>query len=401
MIQHTNQDKDGRKYRFNKILFVSFGHLAHDTYSAFLGPMLPLLIEKLGLSLAAAGLLDVIRRVPSMLTPLVGFLADNFNLKYLVILTPGLTAICMSLLGLAPNYAITASLIFVAGISAALFHIPSPVVIKKLAGKRTASGMGYYMFGGELARTLGPLFITAAIAKWGLEGSIATMPPGLIASAILYFKLKDVEVFAPRSETREQSSIKHEFKRMIPFFAGLSGFLLFGGGLKAAATIFLTTFMVKQGSGIWYAGICLSVLQLSGAVSTVITGYLAEKIGCGKVLLITSIFTPTTMFLFLKFPEYQIVTLILLGFFLFMPGPVALTLVQNIESERPAFLNSLYMTVSFTISSVMTFLVGYVGDLTSLEKTFEFFTWLSFLSLPMILLLIKATSKNKTPYQSS
>ena len=132
-----------KTFQRDKVLTISFGHLAHDTYSSFLGPLLPELISKLGISLVAAGFLDVIRRIPSILTPLVGFIADSVSLKFLTILTPSLTAICMSLLGIAPNYMVLALLLFVTGISAALFHIPSPVIISRVSGKKVSTGMGF------------------------------------------------------------------------------------------------------------------------------------------------------------------------------------------------------------------------------------------------------------------
>ncbi len=369
------------------VLTIAFGHMAHDTYSAFLGPMLPFLIEKLGLSLAAAGLLDVIRRIPSMLTPLIGFLADRMNFKLIVISTPAVTALSMSLLGIATNYFSLALLIFIAGISAALFHIPSPVIIKKVAPKRIASGMGYYMFGGELARTLGPLFITAAIAEWGLDGSLKTLPPGLIASAILFYKLKDLRLDPPVRKKQDSVFGNSSKKALFSFFMGIAGFLLFQAGLKAAMTVFLTTFLLQKGSSIWFAGIALSVLQLAGAVSTIFTGHLAERFGCRKILLMAATMTPLSAYLFLQFQEFQIATLIILGTFLFMPGPVILTLVQKVESDRPAFVNSLYMTTTFTISAIMTYVVGYAGDINGLAATMKLFTGISFLSLPIAFLM--------------
>ena len=58
-----------KTFQTGKVITVSFGHLVHDTYSAFLAPMLPLLIAKLGISLSMAGLLDVTRKIPSLFTP--------------------------------------------------------------------------------------------------------------------------------------------------------------------------------------------------------------------------------------------------------------------------------------------------------------------------------------------
>ena len=43
------------KFQTEQIMTIVGGHFVHDTYSAFLAPLLPLLIEKLSLSLTLAG----------------------------------------------------------------------------------------------------------------------------------------------------------------------------------------------------------------------------------------------------------------------------------------------------------------------------------------------------------
>jgi len=155
-----------------KVMLISFAHFAHDVFSAFLAPLLPLIIEKLGLSLSMVALLDVIRRIPALFNPLFGLIAEKRDVKYFVILTPAITAISMSLIGLAPSYTFLIILILVSGISSALFHIPSPTMVKMASGDRTGTGMSYYMVGGELACTVGPLLATAGVSWWGLEGAL-------------------------------------------------------------------------------------------------------------------------------------------------------------------------------------------------------------------------------------
>ena len=146
-----------KKFQKDKVFTLSFAHLAHDTYSAFLAPLLPLLIEKLGISLFMSAILDVARNVPALLNPFFGLIAEKTGVKYFVILTPAITAISMSLIGLAPSYSVVFILLFVAGISAALFHVPSPTMIKESSGEKVGTGMSFFMVGGELAKTLGPI----------------------------------------------------------------------------------------------------------------------------------------------------------------------------------------------------------------------------------------------------
>ena len=73
-----------KKFQTEKIVSISFAHLFHDIYSAFLAPILPLLIAKLGISLSLAGLLDVVRRIPALFNPLIGLVADRICFKYFI-----------------------------------------------------------------------------------------------------------------------------------------------------------------------------------------------------------------------------------------------------------------------------------------------------------------------------
>lgn len=378
-----------KKFQTGRVVTISFAHLLHDTYTAFLAPMLPLLISKHGLSLSMAGLLDVIRKIPSLFNPFIGLLADKVCVKYLVIFTPAISAISMSLLGLAPSYLILFILLFVAGISSTLFHVPSPVMIKHFSGDKTGRGMSYYMFGGEMARTLGPLLITAGLSVWGLEGSYRVMPIGLLASIILYFKLKDVTSIH-QNNNKIVKGAGETIKELVPFFIFITGFQLFRAGMKSALTLYLPTYLTAKGQSLWIAGISLSVLQFAGAAGTFAAGYISDRIGHRNTLFIIAIASPFVMWSFMNSNEVLMMPLlILMGFLLFASGPVILALVQETDTGRPAFVNSIYMTVNFSISSLMVLIVGILGDNIGLELTYKISAVLAFLSVPFIFVLPK------------
>jgi FSR family fosmidomycin resistance protein-like MFS transporter len=62
-------------------------------------------------------------------------------------------------------------------------------------------------------------------------------------------------------------------------------------------------------------------------------------------------------------------------------------LVQDVNSERPAFMNSIFMTISFLLTAVATMIVGIMGDHIGLERTFWISAFIGFGSLPFILKL--------------
>ncbi|WP_458700249.1 MFS transporter [Sulfurospirillum sp. 1307] len=376
-----------KKFQKSKVFTISFAHFAHDIYSSFLAPLLPLLIEKLGMSLSSAALLDIARRVPSLLNPLFGLIAEKTGVKYFVILTPFITALSMSLVGLTTSYIVLFILLFVAGISAALFHVPSPTMIKESSGDKTGTGMSFFMVGGELARTLGPLIATAGVSLWGLEGIYKLLPLGLIASLILYVKLKDYETTRPPRKPKEKGDTKKLLKKFTPFFIVLGSFILFQSGLKSALTLYLPVYLVNHGESLWYAGISLSILQGFGVLGTLVSGNISDKIGRKNTLLISSIGLVISMGAFLYFQSIFLLSFI--GLFLLSTGPVLMASVQDTESNMPTFMNSMYMSINFGVSSLVVFCVGGMGDIFGLDTTYSVFTLLALGCIPAAFLLTK------------
>ena len=345
--------------------------MVHDIYSSFLAPILPLLIEKLSISYSMVGLLTVIQRIPSLLNPLVGIVADKISVRYLLIIAPSITAVSMSLLGVAPHYTALAILLFMMGIGASLFHVPSPVMIKEVAGTRIGKGMSFYMFGGEAARSLGPLVILGAVSVWGLEGTWKLIPFGLLASFILFLRFRKIPISEKLKERKSEIGLLTTFKNHLPLFFSIGGIVFFNSLIKGSLTTFLPIFLTSEGETLWFSGIALSTLQLAGAVGTFTSGTISDRIGRKKTLLIMATVNPILLLSFvfasdiLRFP-----ILLTLGLFLFASTPVLLALVNDTRSEHPSFINGIFMTVNFSFGAIGVFCVGLLGDVFGLQTTY-------------------------------
>jgi FSR family fosmidomycin resistance protein-like MFS transporter len=382
------------KFQSSNVILISFAHLLHDVYSSFLAPLLPLLIEKLGLSYSMAGLLNVIQRLPFLLNPFLGLLADKMHMRYLVIFAPLITAIAASLMGAAPNFTLLAILVFVMGISAALFHVPSPVMIKKISGKYTGRGMSFYMFGGEIARTIGPIIILAAVSFWGLERTYNLIPFAALFTIFLFFKLRNIKISDEMKVEAQKMNVWASLRKYRSFLLMLSGLLMFQAIMKSAITAFLPTFLTNQGETDWFGGIALAVLELAGAAGTLFAGTISDRIGRKTTLVTASILSPIAFWFFIHAEgNWRFVLLILLGFVLFASGPVLLASVQDLKSGRPAFFNGIYMTISFFFGAIAVMFVGFLGDLEGLLFTYEITAGLALLSVPFAFLLFRNNKK--------
>jgi FSR family fosmidomycin resistance protein-like MFS transporter len=379
--------KDKNKFQWAKVLDVSGAHMLHDIYSAFFAPLVPLLMEKLGLTYFLVGSLQVIQRIASLFNPFIGLMVDKKELRYFVILTPAITAITMSMIGMAHNYFELALLLFIMGWSAAFFHVPGPVIIKRVAGDRTGLGMSFYMVAGELARSIGPIIIVSAVSWWGLEGTYRLIPAGLLASVVLFFRLRKLKHLEVKRKAMP-IGIKQLLLELRGFYLVLTGYTFARGLMKALLITFLPTYLTSQGETLWYAAYTLAILQFSGAVGSFFAGGISDRIGRRKTLIVIAIITPVLMLFFIFTTGWlNMLVLILIGLFMFGSGPVLLALVQDFGSDRPSFTNGVFMTISFAFGAVATLFVGIMADAFSLESLFVWSPLFALIAVPFAFLL--------------
>ena len=380
------------KFQKKRIWTVSAAHFFHDIYPAFFAPVLPLLIAKFGLSLSAAGMLDIARRIPSLFTPLIGYIADRRPAKYFIIATPAVTAVSMSLLGIAENYWIAVLLLFTAGLSTICFHVPAPVIVKYFAGSEVKKGMSYFMSAGAVAGTVGTFTVTMTIARLGFEKSWILMFLGIMISIILYFRFRDISDMHAAAPVHSDSRL-HSTKRFIPFFIILLLVMFFRAAMTLSFTLYLPVYLTQKGVSLELAGISLSVLHLSGAAGMIVTGKFADRVSTAKMMTVLLILSAFSMWTFTKTADniyLSFLLLIIQGFVMFSISPLLLALVQHLKSRRPAFVNSIYFTLGFIVNTTGVIILGLCGDHLGLQKTFQICSLLPLLSIPFIYILSKS-----------
>lgn len=388
----TQPSIENEEFQTSGVAVASTAHAVHDTYSAFLPAFLPVFIEKFTLTNTAAGLLSVFLSIPSLLQPFIGHLADRKNLRLLIIFTPAISGAAMSLLSIAPSYGFLIFLLIIAGLSSASLHSVGPVLTGTLAGKKLGKGMSFWMVGGELGRTAGPLIVVTAIAYLTLENIPWLMFGGIITSIFLYGKLKNITT-QPHNDGNHihwKTGLKMMRKVMVPI-----GILIFTRSMMVATlSTFMPTYLTTQGSSLWVAGASLSILEAAGVIGALLAGSLSDRFGRRYMLVISFIATPIFMILFiLDIGAFQIPLLLLLGFFSISITPVIMAIVlENFPNNR-SFANGIYMAFNFVFMASGTLLVGKLGDLFTLRTTFMISAGLILFGLPFIGLLPKSTRK--------
>jgi FSR family fosmidomycin resistance protein-like MFS transporter len=367
-------------------------HAVHDTFTAFLPPLLPEFIGRFLLNKTKAGLLTVFLQAPSLLQPVIGHLSDSVSLRYLVILAPAVTATMMSLLGVAPGYAVLALLLTITGLSSAAIHAVGPAMVGSVSGRSLGRGMSLWMVGGELGRAIGPIVVVTVVKFLTPEGLPWLMPAGLLASVFLFIRLRNEPSHRPR--VNHGLPWRSALKRMRPVMVPLVGIIIVRVFMNSALTTFLPIFLNEQGADLWFAGASLTILQAAGVLGAMLGGSISDRLGRRLVLFISLMTTPIFMFVFLAVSGWaQITILPLLGLTSLSITPVLMALVQESFPENRALANGLYMALGFTLRSGAVVVMGALGDLFSLRHAFTASAVLMLLGIPLILLLPRERRK--------
>ncbi|BBO66952.1 MFS transporter [Desulfosarcina alkanivorans] len=370
--------------RFNLpgVIAVSVGHFIHDVYSGFLAPLLPLLIEKLSLSLTQAGLLSTAMQVPALINPWIGSLADRISVRWFLVLAPALTAVPMSLIGVAPTYAMLLVLMVFAGISASVFHVPAPVVVARMSGSRKGLGMSFFMVGGETARAVGPMVAVGIVALMGLDGFYPVMGVSFVCSGLLFVATRDM----PLTQTAAAPvPLMQTWRSMRHILIPISGILVTSGFMYACMASFLPTFIAMNTGNIWLAGAGLTIFETAGVAGVVVAGSLSDRFGRRRMLAMSLIGAPVSLLGFVWVDGWAAYALLLLnGFTLLSTTPVMLALVQENAVTSPSAANGLFMMISFLSRSAVVVVVGMAGDLIGLKAAFVIFSVAGFIGLPFV-----------------
>jgi MFS transporter, FSR family, fosmidomycin resistance protein len=375
-----------QKFYTSRVALVSFSHFIHDVYTSFLSPLLPLIIERLSLTLSQAGLLSTVMQVPALLNPFIGLVADNKGLaRWLVILAPSLTAIPMSLIGITPSYGLLLILVFFSGISVALYHVPAPVLVAKYSGDKKGRGMSFFMTGGELARTLGPMFAVAAVSVLGLDHFHWVMVFALFTSVALYFTLEQEQ---EKTAIRRNGSLRASYREIRHVLNPLTGILTARAFMHASMGVFLTVFVERKTGSLWYGGVALGIYEALGVAGVLSAGTLSDWMGRRRVLFWALMVAPVAILLFVfTTGVVKVAMLMVTGFTVLSTTPVMLALVQETARDNPSAANGLFMMVSFAARSFAVVIVGAIGDVAGLENMFTISALVGFTAIPFLLKL--------------
>jgi MFS transporter, FSR family, fosmidomycin resistance protein len=343
---------------------VVVAHGMIDLYSAFLHPLLPRIMNKLGLNIAlAATLAMTLSLASSLVQPVMGELADRFGRRLFVVVGPLLTAVFMSMIGRAPSFGILVLFLALGGLGSAAFHPPAASLAASGGGKGMGTRYSWFSFGGALGYALGPVTAVTIVSRAGLDRLWLAMLPMLFIMPMLYF------VFPSGQHERAHRHVHGQRPPILQLLRGPLG-LVFGVSAVAALIqrVFLTMqpIVVNRAGGSEATGAFLLSLYLGAqAVGSFFGGFMADRMDRRKLLLYLTLLSLPSHVLAMGLPAGTVLALTataVAGFLNMALLPPIVIMAQELVPAGRSLGSGIVMGLAWATGSVFMLGVGVLAD---------------------------------------
>lgn len=352
------------------VLRIASVHFVVDGYGNIFAPLLPLLIPRLGLSLAAAGTMTMLFQLAASVSQVgFGHLADRWRPRLLLVAGPVLSVSVLSFVGGATSPLMLAGILILGGLGGAAFHPPAAALAYRLGGDRPGLAMSVHITGGSLGFSLGPLLFAPFAQRFGLEWTPLLVVPGLVVVAFLLVRVPHVDF--PQTE-------RHGFGALRPYARPLA-LLYFIVVLRTLTAIAFATFMpvmlTRQGMSLTQSGTAVAAYLFASGIGGFLGGPAADRFGPRRIIALSLVLAVPFLFAASLTSGWHFVLLVSVGgFFLQSTLPVNVTFGQALAPVSAATVSSLMMGFAWGTGGLSVPFVGMVADRIGIEATLR---WLA------------------------
>lgn len=344
-------------------------HCVVDWFSNSLAPLIPLLIPRLGLTLAGAGTLAMIFQLASSVAQvLFGDMADRGRARQMLWLGGLVTVGCLGLVALCQTWTQLVVVLVIGGLGVAAFHPAGAMLAHRYSQGRPGFAMAVYVTSGTLGFAVGPLAIALVVDRFGLHWVPVLMIPGLL---VVSLALRRVPVLA--GSRRPGDSSRLGFRALRPYAKPLTllyFLVVIRGFVSSAIGAFVPVLLAQRGASLTLAAAGITVYSLAGGLGGFFGGSMADHIGHRKVILMSMLLpVPFLMAAPGQSPQGTLVCLAIAGFFMLSTLPVNVSFGQQIAPVSAATVASLMMGFAWGAGALLVPVTGWAADRLGLETT--------------------------------
>jgi len=369
-----------------RLLPLAIGHFCVDSYAGMLAPMVPLLQERLQLSLAAAGAVGAVVAFSNLSQPLLGLLGDRMRRRTLVPLGVLLAALCMPLLGVAPNYPLLLVTVALGGLGVAAFHPQSFVIAGDLSGRRRAYGIALFVFAGTSGLALTPVWVTFVVDRAGAEVLPLASLAGVAAALLIW---RHVPLAADPAGDRSWRGVGAQFVASVRPLAAILAVVVLRSIAFLGFNLFIAVLARDRGLTLAAGGVALSVYNLSGVLASLGLGRIADRVDPKPLICGSLVLSVPFLWAYAALPgPLSFVWLALGGALLGSTTAVMVALAQQAAPGQRALASSLPLGLSWGLASLTLPLLGWIADQVGVTAMLRGLAWLPLAAAAIMLLLV-------------
>lgn len=344
---------------------MASAHMMVDGYGNILAPLLPLLITRLDLSLAAAGTMTMMYQLSASVAQVgFGHLADRWRPRLLVMAGPVISVTVLSFVGLATSEPMLAAILVLGGLGGAAFHPPAATLAHQLAQDRPGLSMSIYISGGTLGFALGPLMFAPFAEHVGLHWTPVLALPGLAVIGFFLARVPAIK-WSPHSSQGLRALRPYALPLTLLYFI-----VVLRTMTSIAFATFLPVLLTRRGMSVATAGAIVASYLFASGVGGFFGGPAADRWGPKRVIAWSLV--ASVPFLFVAPVLHGLPFIIVLaigGFFLQSTLPVNVMFGQAIAPVSAATVSSLMMGFAWGTGGMTVPLTGFVADRIGIEST--------------------------------
>jgi len=379
-----------------QLVAVSTGHFTNDFYMNLIPPILFAFSSSMGLTLTQQSMIAFVIIVGgSLFQPIVGYLLDKVGKSVYLIIGTVWISFMMSITGLITNYYLLIVIVGLASIASSIYHpLGSSIAINLSRGSKGKS-LSLFMTIGVFSFTFTPLITISVVSEFGLKYLAFLMIPGFLVAYFLKFaKIDKIKCRVTDDKKNEKIKKNKISKDKVKYLSLLVWMSVIKVVLIRMMIVFGVQIMVMKGIGIIPAGIILSVHLFMGSVGTLYGGYLSDKFGEGRIMVIFSIllFGTYTITIFSQGLLF-VIGIILLSFTLHATSTANITMAHNVLPENMNLGTGLIMGLSSTIAGVLILVFAKFADIYGLMEMAQITACLSLIPIFISLYIKKYDNK--------
>ncbi|MBB1631899.1 MFS transporter [Cupriavidus sp. UME77] len=345
-------------------------HAVNDLYQGLVPALLPFMVLERGYSYAAvSGLMLAATGLSSVVQPLFGAYADRAHRGWLVPTGFLVAALGVVLAGMASTYFATWVAIALSGLGIAAYHPPATVAARA-AGGTSQKAMSVFSVGGTVGASFAPLLAALAVGGGALARSyLLGIPAVLMAVLWLVASERPAAVPGAAAARRSQAAPVPNHWRA---FGLLVATIICWSIPYVTVLSMLSLHMTRDlGGSAFLGGAVLTAFTASGAVGTLLGGWLGDR--CGRMTAIRAgyvLMLPMLAGLVLvQSAPLALVFTVLLGVAMFLPFTAQVTLAQDYLPRNPAMASGITLGLALSVGGMASPLFGLLSDARGLAFT--------------------------------